>query len=162
MLSKRDVFSPLSGWSLLVHLDRWVGGCSPSCPYGISKTPVEFLSTESKMNSFGSVKLRFIFPGLGRFYPSPGGFPRPILFGQGVPRPIRRYPRLIRGSWGQQSWEISFPLITRHPWPRSGHPFPSNNSGRMSRCGKYFPLASSPFGYPPRGPSNNISSICFI
>jgi hypothetical protein len=30
MLSKRDVFSPLSGWSLPVHLDRWVGGYSPT------------------------------------------------------------------------------------------------------------------------------------
>jgi hypothetical protein len=29
-------------------------------PYDFSKTPMEFLSAESKVNSFGSVKLRFI------------------------------------------------------------------------------------------------------
>jgi hypothetical protein len=46
-----------------------------SCPYGISKTPVEFLSTESKMNSFGSVKLRFIFPWAGQVLPFARGFP---------------------------------------------------------------------------------------
>ena len=44
----------------------------------------------------------------------------------------------------QQSWEIPFPHITRHPWPSSRHPLPSNNSGRMLAHGK-------PSGIPTQG-----------
>ena len=47
----------------------------------------------------------------------------------------------------QQSWEIPFPHITRHPWPSPGHPLPSNNSGRMLACENYFP----PFRIPTQG-----------
>jgi hypothetical protein len=127
----------------------------PTCPYGFSKTPTEFLSTERKTNSFGSVKLRSVFPQARRVLPFTRGFPTANPIWAGGSPTDQTIPPVDQGVLGGSNRGKSHFLS-------SGHPLPSNNSGRMSGCGKYFPLASSPFGYPPRGPSNHISSICFI
>jgi hypothetical protein len=64
--------APTSAWPPTSTTHR---NSSLNCPYGFSKTPTEFLSTERKTNSFGSVKLRFVFPQARRVLPFTRGFP---------------------------------------------------------------------------------------